>query len=200
MPRFYLVRHGEKVKQIGDPPLSEKGVLQAITTGKYFKNISIQKIISSPILRAKQTAHQIAEVLKIEVATHDLLKERVNWGDDPSQNFESFLAMWERASDERDWIPPVGDSSRNAGERLNKLISSQNNEIGQTVLVTHGGIITDFLRNVFSNEQLDAKCPNFTKMKDLDILECSITIIDFDAKTQKYDLVELASTKHLQEI
>ena len=198
--RFYLLRHGEKVKQIGNPPLSEKGVLQAKATGTYFKTLPIQRIITSPILRAQQTAQQIADALALQVITHKLLKERVNWGDDPTQNFESFLAMWERASADRDWIPQVGDSSRHAGERLNKFIYSQNDEVNQVILVTHGGIITDFLRNVFSDEQLDAKFSNFTEMKDQNILGCSVTIVDFDPKIQRYDLVELASTKHLKDL
>jgi len=195
--RFYLVRHGEKVKQIGDPPLSEKGLLQARLTGKYFRYTPVQKVISSPILRAKQTAQQIAEALALDFEIHDFLKERVNWGDDPAQSFADFLAMWEKASTERNWVPPVGDSSSRAGKRLEQLIGLQNIESGRVVLVTHGGIITDFLRNVFSNDELDAKFVGFEKAKDASILECSITTVDFDPKTQKYELIELASTKHL---
>ena len=195
--RFYLVRHGEKVKQIGDPPLSEKGFLQAKLTGKYFKTIPIKKIISSPILRTKQTAQQIAEVLALDFVIHDFLKERVNWGDDPTQSFADFLAMWERASEERDWLPPVGDSSSRAGKRLEELVGLQNCKPEHVVLVTHGGIITDFLRNVFTDTELDAKFAGFDKAKDAGVLECSITTVDFDPKTKKYELVELASVKHL---
>ena len=195
--RFYLVRHGEKVKQIGDPPLSEKGFLQAKLTGKYFKTIPIKKIISSPILRTKQTAQQIAEVLALDFVIHDFLKERVNWGDDPTQSFADFLAMWERASEERDWLPPVGDSSSRAGKRLEELVGLQNCKPEHVVFVTHGGIITDFLRNVFTDTELDAKFAGFDKAKDAGVLECSITTVDFDPKTKKYELVELASVKHL---
>jgi len=198
--RLYLVRHGEKVRNIGDPPLTEKGILQAKDTGIYFKNQRLQKIIASPSLRTRQTAEIIADALALEVTFSDLLKERANWGDNPIQDYETFLAMWQRASINRDWTPQVGDSSRIAGERLNKLIKSLNNEASQIILVTHAGTIADFLRNIFDDKQLDAKYLNFSQLKDDGILDCSITILDFDTKTGKYKLITLASIKHLSEI
>lgn len=197
---IYLVRHGEKIKHIGDPHLSNKGVLQAKATGQYFKSLPIQKIIASPISRSQQTAQYIADVLALEVLTHDFLKERVNWGDDPHQTFENFLAMWERASSERNWVPPVGDSSRAAGERLHTLITSYIDPVDHVILVTHGGIITDFLRNIFDEQILNAKFHGFNKTKDENILECSITTIDYNPQDSIYELIELASTKHLQEV
>lgn len=197
---IYLVRHGDKVKRMGDPPLSDKGVLQAKATGQYFKSLQIQKIIASPISRSRQTAKYIADALALEVLTHDLLKERVNWGDDPHQTFENFLAMWNRASSERNWIPTIGDSSRAAGERLNTLVTSRIGPVDHVILVTHGGIITDFLRNIFDEQILNAKFNGFNKTRDENILECSITTIGYNRDNSTYELIELASTKHLQEI
>ena len=200
MTRFYLIRHGEKIKQVGDPPLSEKGKLQAAITAKYFQTLSVGKIISSPLLRTKQTAQQIADILNMEVLLDDLLKERVNWGDDPQQTLEDFLAMWQKATKDRGWIPQVGDSSRSAGQRLDKLIRSQKADYQSVAMITHGGIITDFLRNIFNGQQLEEKCPGFTELIDEKILECSITVVDFDAKKDNYNLIEVASVKHLQGI
>lgn len=197
---IYLVRHGDKLKQIGDPHLSDKGILQAKATGEYFKSLPIQKIIASPISRSRQTAQYIANALALEVSTHDLLKERVNWGDDPHQTFENFLAMWKRASLERNWIPPVGDSSRAAGERLHTLITSHIDPVDNVILVTHGGIITDFLRNIFDEQILNAKFNGFNKTRDENILECSITTIGYNLANSTYELIDLASTKHLQKI
>lgn len=196
--RFYLVRHGDKVKHIGDPPISENGVIQAKATGKYFKKIPIKKILSSPILRAKQTAQHISDMLTLDFAKEVLLKERVNWGDGEPSDFEDFLVWWEKASEERDWVPPIGDSSRKAGERLQKLISSYAGDDDQILLVTHGGVITDFLRNVFNEEILDAKVTDFSKLRDKSIHECSVTVVDYDSTTSTYELIELASTNHLQ--
>lgn len=197
--RIYLVRHGEKVKKMGDPPLSEKGNSQAKATGHHFKGKLVDKIVSSPILRTIETSQHIASALNIALSIDYLLKERVNWGDGPNQSFENFLAMWKRASSERDWIPSVGDSSIASGERLKRVIRNLENGVNNVILVTHGGIITDFLRNEFSNEVLDQSFPNFSKLVDEAILECSITTIDYDPIMDKFDLIELASVDHLKD-
>jgi len=65
------------------------------------------------------------------------------------------------------------------------------------VVVTHGGIITDFMINVFSTQQLEDLCPNFKSVQSLLIPECSITVIRYDEG--KYDIDEFALTTHLTE-
>lgn len=198
--RFYIVRHGEKIKRISDPPLSDIGVLQAKATGKYFRAFSIGKIISSPILRAKQTAELIASYLSLDVITDELLKERINWGDDPKQIFDEFLKMWKRTSIDRNWMPPIGDSSRNAGNRLNRIINLQDGSENQIVLVTHGGITADFLRNYFSEMTLNSAYENFSDILEESMSECSITTVDFNPENKSYKLIDLASTKHLKRL
>lgn len=198
--RFYIVRHGKKVKRIGDPPLSDIGVLQAKATGKYFKSLPIGKIISSPILRAKQTAELIASYLSLDVTTDELLKERINWGDDLKQTFDDFLNIWRRASFDRDWVPPIGDSSRNAGDRLNRIINLQDGSENQIVLVTHGGITADFLRNYFNETDLNSSYENFSNILEESMSECSITTVDFNPENKSYKLINLASTKHLKRL
>ncbi len=198
--RFYLVRHGEKIKQIGDPPLSKKGIAQAKSTGKYFKNKPIEKIISSPALRAKETSHYIAKALSTTPLIEELLKERVNWGDDSKQSFGDFHAMWEKASANRDWVPPVGDSSVSSGKRLKRVVTNTQGGTNNIILVTHGGIITDFLRNEFSDKVLDKYLADFSKLLDSTILDCSITIIDYDPTKNKFELIELASVNHLKNL
>ena len=70
-----FLRHGEveNVKNImyGDIPgyrLSSKGVSQAKEAGNFIKdNFQIDKIISSPVLRARETSKFVAEFLKVEI-------------------------------------------------------------------------------------------------------------------------------------
>jgi broad specificity phosphatase PhoE len=82
----------------------------------------------------------------LPVIIEPLLRERVNWGDAPEQEFADFMAMWERSSRERDWQPPVGDSSRAAGQRLEQFIQAQQKQHPQATIlaVTHGGVLADF--------------------------------------------------------
>lgn len=195
--RFYLVRHGDKEKTPGDPPLSVLGKKQAKAVANYLKSYSIQKIVTSPILRAKQTAEEIASNFNLKIEVSNLLKERANWGDDPTQSYEDFVIMWERAIVDRDWTPPVGDSSRTAGKRLQQLIENIDEVNSQIVLVTHGGIITDFLLNVFDEKKLNSAFQGFTDSKIANIHECSVTIIDYD-QNSRFELVTLADNRHLQ--
>ncbi|MEO8581423.1 MAG: histidine phosphatase family protein [Patescibacteria group bacterium] len=187
--RFYIIRHGEKLRIPGDPPLSQTGNRQALLAAKYLKSIPISKIVASPLLRTQQTAMHIADLLGLKVETNELLKERMNWGSDPAQTFPNFLKEWRRGSHDREWQPPTGDSSLRSGERLEKIIREYlQSEHEHIVLVTHGGITTDFLRN-----------QDFDVTLDVNIKECSITIIEADLSVGKTRLIALASIDHLKE-
>ncbi|MDP2637578.1 MAG: histidine phosphatase family protein [Candidatus Levybacteria bacterium] len=198
--RFYLIRHGIKVKHAGNPPLSEVGKMQAQATADYLKKFPIDEIVSSPILRSNQTAEYISKALDIPLVVNRLLRERVNWGDDSKQTFEEFLTMWEKATTERDWLPPVGDSSRTSGKRLQEVIEKHKKNHSQIALVTHGGIITDFLFNVFDDNILNKISSGFSESKENSILEGSVTIVDYDLTNKVYDLISIALTEHLDKI
>lgn len=197
--RFFLIRHGDKVRIPGDPPLSDLGIEQAKKTGHHLKTIPITKIVASPIKRTQETANYISDILDLEFDTNELLRERANWGDDPDQSIEDFLEMWEKASQDRHWQPPVGDSSMNAGKRIQKIISEllddENDE--NIALITHGGIIADFLRNILTDEELLKFTEDTAMTFDNSIKECSITIVEMNGDKQKIDLLKLADTNHL---
>lgn len=201
MRYFYLIRHGEKQTAPGDPPLSPKGEIQAKLTAKQLSRFPVKAVFTSPMKRTTQTAAEIGNFFNIPVLSTPLLKERVNWGDDPNQSFEEFLAMWKKTSLKRDWLPPVGDSSFQAGKRLELFIDSLNSHPAEhIVLVTHGGIISDFLRNLFDGSFLDDHLPGFSSSWDDSIIqECSITILGKKKPTGKFKLLKLADTAHLNQ-
>lgn len=62
---LYIARHGESLGNTGEdtgsnPALSEKGHIQAEFLGKRMKNIQLDCILSSPLIRAIQTAEKTA--------------------------------------------------------------------------------------------------------------------------------------------
>lgn len=196
MKTIYLVRHGDKVRTIGDPPLSEVGIKQAVNTGIYLQQFPIDAIYTSPLRRTQETAQFISNYTGIPFTIEENLRERMNWGDNPSQTMDEFLKEWEHASNNRTFTPTSGDSSQKAGERLEEVIKNaikQDHE--NIVLVAHGGIITDFLRNTFEERELDASYKDFSKIRDLAVKECSITTLS--VKDGKYYLERIADTKHL---
>ena len=77
---LYIARHGESLGNTGenngnDPVLSELGVWQASCLGKRLKKENIDCIISSPLIRAVQTASKTAELKNMEVEVWPMLFE-----------------------------------------------------------------------------------------------------------------------------
>lgn len=196
---FFLVRHAIKEKAIGDVPITPKGILQAQSTAGYFCSLPITIILTSPLRRAKETAEYIALKTKTTINEDSRLRERANWGDLPEQTFEEFVVMWERCTREPEYIPPVGDSAKQAGERLSSLLSEMAKKHppeSNIVIVTHGGLITDFLVNTFSENQLNVWHPNFVAVQSELVPECSITTLIYE--NGNYKIEAFASVEHLK--
>jgi len=79
----YLVRHGQSkdnalpVSQTPESPLSETGLKQAGSVAARFSKIPFDKVISSPLPRARQTAEKISEASGWSVEFSDLFVERI---------------------------------------------------------------------------------------------------------------------------
>ena len=175
MNKIYLVRHGNIPRIAGDPSITELGVKQAKFTASNLQDKLITKIYCSTSKRAQETTQIIADKLKIKrITLDDRLKERFYWGDDPSQSFEEFIAEWKKTTLDRNYKPHVGDSCRQAGKRLKKFIDELkiSSEDKNILLITHGGVIMDLLRNLYDDDYLKLFSPNFL---NLGIGECSIT-------------------------
>jgi broad specificity phosphatase PhoE len=220
MPQILLIRHGTKEIVTGDAPLSALGRRQAEATAQYLAGWAIQAVYSSPLRRALQTARTIAEPHTLHVIEDARLRERVNWGDLPGQSFEDFVAMWERSTNDVMYVPPVGDSARQAGARLERWLreialssqrppTSESADGGVVVAVTHGGLITDFLAVAFPAELLDQWHLDFLANQSTLVSECSITTLRADladteganaAPAVRYTLESFATTAHLQHL
>jgi broad specificity phosphatase PhoE len=195
---FFLVRHAIKEKAIGDVSITPKGILQAQSTARYFNDSPITIIVTSPLRRAKETAEYIAVGMNSTIVVDSRLRERANWGDLPGQSFDEFVEIWERCTRDPNYIPPVGDSAKQAGERLSSLLSelAKKHPPGSNiVIVTHGGIITDFLVNNFPENQLNVWHPNFVATQSELVSECSITKLSYDCGN--YNIDSFASIEHL---
>jgi len=200
MQTFYLIRHGQKQPTAGEPELTQLGHQQAAATAQFLTQFPIDKIFSSPSMRTQQTAQHISDALKLPIQLDTLLRERANWGDDPSQSFPQFLNMWGKSTQDRSFAPHVGDSSIEAGQRMEQivdLIRSDETIFHHVVLVTHGGVIGDFLRNIFGDAALKEILMTFQYRTpgDYNVHECSITEVVFD---ETPTLKKLANIDHLE--
>lgn len=80
--KVYLLRHGEtswnamgKLQGHNDIPLNNKGIEQAKIVGESLKNLNINKIYSSPLVRASETANIIGSIINKEIFVLEELKE-----------------------------------------------------------------------------------------------------------------------------
>ena len=197
---FYLVRHGIKKRDFGDVSLTTEGRQQAEWTAQYFASApyKIHRIVASPLRRAKETAQAIGALTGSDVSEDIRLRERVNWGDDPEQTFEQFVALWDRCTADPEFVPHVGDSAKQAGKRLASLLTelAEHEPVGShMVLATHGGLITDFLVQTFSEQELNRWHPDFLAVHNRLVPECSITKLI--AESGQLRLESFASTTHL---
>ena len=192
--KVLLIRHGLKNLRKGDVSLTKEGEKQAELTAKHLlKNEKVAKIVSSPLLRTKQTAQIISQALGLDISFDDKLRERKNFGDTPNQSFDDFLKEWEYCSVNREFKPNNGLSSVESGTNLQKVIEKNAMPENQTLaLVTHGGIITDFLKNVLSESGVNKWKHHFPENS---IRECSITTVQ--SNNSKFKIVEVGSVKHL---
>jgi broad specificity phosphatase PhoE len=133
----YLIQHGEKKPLSGDPGLTGTGREQAIHTGRRLRSLGVSALYSSPMRRARETAEGIASVTGLTVRCSAQLRERLNW--DGSLPFEAFGDLWAKTMRDRDWIPADGQSSRQAGMRLEEFLSGLADTPGPVAAVTHGG-------------------------------------------------------------
>lgn len=182
MLTIHLIRHGQKKSHAGDPELTELGIVQAKQTGKYLSQFPISKIIASPYTRTQQTAQHIGKQLNLDFTTDDALKERMNWNDAAVPK-EEFLSEWVQSTQDRALVPKWGDSSYATGNRIHTLVKSFEPDVPQhIVLVSHGGAIVDFLRNVFTDEAVAQLKRQYSEGEDYQMLNCAINTVVFKQK------------------
>ena len=183
MALAYLVQHGDKEPGPGDPGLTPAGRAQASLTGRWLHGRGVQALYTSPLRRARETAGCIASVTGLTVQPDARLAERLNWA--ASQPYQAFAALWARTTSDRDFVPPDGQSSRQAGARLQAFLAGLPRTSRPAAVITHGGITTDLLRNLLDDHALPPQ------LLATGIPPCAITTID------DLTVVTIASTAHL---
>jgi broad specificity phosphatase PhoE len=190
-----IVQHGEKEWQPGDPGLTDLGRNQARRTAQWLLSThAVDRIVTSPLRRAVETAEPIARLLSLDVTMDARLRERMNWEGEHEQTLEAFLAEWRRASADRSFVPRSGDSSEQAAERfvaaLDDLAATAGDD-GQVVVVAHGGVTVDALRTLLGDERLLAQRPSLI---DAGVPCGAVTTLRWVASRW---VVDLPSTAHL---
>jgi broad specificity phosphatase PhoE len=198
MTTIYFVRHGQKENIAGDPSLTQVGREQAKHTAKFLKDKQIRQVFTSPFKRTTETAKIIARELGLKIKTDDRLTERINWGEKRGESYREFWEEWQKTGLDRDYQPSHGFSSRESGRRLESFLKDvlRDSTGNDTILiVAHGGIIEDLLFNIFPKEDLPLTTNKISKVRYIEILECSVTIL---RKDKNFAIEKIGDISHLR--
>lgn len=157
---FYIFRHGQTDYNLAnrwqgssiDADLNETGLYQAENLAERLKDFGIQKIYSSPLKRAFQTAQAVAKVTNAPIEIIDELIEgslgvcEGMYREDAQKKYPDIWDEWygENMNMETRW--PEGESKKEIQDRMfvafNKMLNTKENVIG---VASHGGAIRYFL-------------------------------------------------------
>ena len=148
MDHFYFIRHGETVWNVEnkicgatDIELTQRGHEQAIETGKRIleQGIIADVILTSPLIRAKETARHISEITRIPVQVEPRLIEQ-NFGryESTARNGNEFQKAKEQFADRFG----DGESMLHLAQRIYNLLDElrQDPKGRSYLLVAHNGI------------------------------------------------------------
>ena len=179
MTLIIFVRHGESecnIKHIlsnytDKYPLTKKGIKQAKNTGRALKNIKITKVLTSPILRTRQTSEIISKYIKIKPKIEKNLTER---------EFGNFLG---RHNNNDKWKFTAGNNVESFSSIQNRILSilfKQKNLSSDVVLcITHHDPIVSMLSYSLSLDEFSSYAfrPNYASISIFDLKNKKLKLI-----------------------
>lgn len=153
--RLFLIRHGETNYNLNhqmqgggiDASLNATGFRQAEAVADYLGKYQIDQVVSSGMLRARQTAGTITKSLGMDLISHNDLDE-MNFGnfegmffDDIADEIEKVHQIW--SGGDTSYRIPGGESPEEvferAGKRIHKYVDEFNRD--NIAFVVHGRVI-----------------------------------------------------------
>lgn len=150
--RLYLIRHGEtdwlsqgKLQGRADVALNERGRKQAQMVASFIKGLGTERLISSTLRRAKETAYYIAMECGLSFQEDPRLDE-IFFGDWEGQPVDEIQTQYPNLY--QSWIElkesfqaPQGESVKEVRERIRSFFDDIHTREETVVAVSHGGPI-----------------------------------------------------------
>lgn len=186
MTYIYLIRHCEAMGNLKrvfqgstDCDISETGAKQLEYLKERFKNIRIDAVYSSPLIRARKTAEAAAFGKGLEIITRQNLTELnggVLEGRPFQEAFNSIAGLADTWNNHpQDFAPEGGEAMRNAYVRIYEEITELVRiNRGKTVAaVSHGGVLRCLMCRVLYND--------INRLKDVPWCEnTAVTLLKID--------------------
>ena len=166
--RVYIIRHGESENNIRklwtgwmDVHLTEKGREQAKNAGKLLADVRFDKIYSSDLIRARETAECMLPGCRYE--TSELLRE-YNVGSIAGRPYSS-MTQEDWASTKDGYTAFGGESRAQFTERVEKFVHIlEESDASETAVFCHAGWLRGMLDYVLKGTRASEKvcCSNCT--------------------------------------
>lgn len=205
MTTIVLIRHGQSVANLNlqfaghfDADLSDLGRAQAeLTAEEVTKRFNIDKIYSSDLLRAYNTAVPISRMTGVEIIPDKMLRE-IFAGEWEGRPFDELLKVY--VQDFSVWRNDIsnsrctgGESTKEVGERMLeavKKIAAEND--GKTVAVTTHAAAIRALMAICSGK-------DFSVMNDIPfVTNASYSVLNVNK--DEFEFVEASRDEHLKEM
>jgi len=173
---MYFARHGESeanvanvfANEVGKYHLTDLGRQQAALLAEYAESQAITRLYASPITRAQETAHIVADRLGLSFETRDELREFSVGCFEGTSNHEAWAEYWEV---ETEWLERGNRSARVGGgesyddieARFLPFVKELAAQFGATenriMLIGHGGTFCCMLPLLLENVDSEfARC------------------------------------------
>ena len=198
MKHIYMIRHGRQDSKLCnvDVPLSPEGREQAELLAERLKDRHFDKIYSSVLLRAMETADIINAFHGMEIERRSELNE-IDWGDLTGMSIPDMYEEYAEFLDERsrhceDLRFPGGENCEDVCRRALPVFREiEESDYESILIVTHGGAIRSLISGLLGLRYSDYLA--FSKVLE----NTSITEFRYDEKTRMYTLERLNDYAHL---
>lgn len=201
--RVYLVRHGEtiwntegRIQGWKNSNLTNKGIEDAKSLGKYLRDINFQCAYTSPFERAVDTTRYIIGDRKISIKENINFRE-LNFGLWEGQVFQDVRAKYPKEhynlwNNPEIYEPINGEYLEVFRNRVRNGLKDviNSNYDGDILLVTHALVV----KAIYS---IAKELPIAQIWDTPKIGNTSLTILDIDKQTHKITIIQEASTEHL---
>lgn len=154
MVKLGLIRHArtewnreKKFQGRTDIALSQEGMRDARLWGQILVDKEFDLILSSPMMRARQTSERIAEKIEVDVVYHDSFSEQDfgTWEGRTLRDIRHEIPGEVERQESRGWefCPPGGESRTMVLKRVSTAIEKMLTSVGRKkiLLVTHNSVI-----------------------------------------------------------
>lgn len=148
---FYFIRHGEtqwnnerRIMGQRDIPLNSTGIAQAHQASQRLRDLGIERLVSSPLQRAKNTADIIGSDLNLTTEINEDLSE-ICWGEWEGKTIDAGydLEKWVNG-----WTPLGAESCTVFQQRVIKAFSIVLNTTEKTLIVAHNGVYRALMKAI----------------------------------------------------